>query len=264
MNIEPNKENSNERMMAYLYGELSSAEKNAFETRMESDAALKSSYLEFRETRELMGSLPYEAVNPPPFQQLMHGEGKSNQANDAFKWMGAIAASVLLILFAAKLMGLSIHSIDGQTTISFNNQSEAISTAEYIPKKEVNKMIAASLTVYDKRLNQQMDARSAKQEKMINTQFGQNRDLLTGSVQKIQHNNKQLMDAYWQQSNQQQQLYMASLMGNFTNYVEQKRNEDMQYLMAKINLLETDTDLLELETNELRNSYAINTQENSY
>jgi transcription initiation factor IIF auxiliary subunit len=87
---------------------------------------------------------------------------------------------------------------------------------------------------------------------------------MANSLNKIEKKNEQLMANYWQKNTSQQKQYMTSLMGDFTNYVEQRRSEDMQYLIAKINLLETDTDLLELETNQLKSSYAVNNTEDAY
>jgi hypothetical protein len=261
MNIESNNESAKERMMAYLYDELSAAEKKAFEKELENNQALRNEVEAFKDTRSLLGKAGNESVTPPPFFQLMD-ERKQSSGNNAFKWVGSIAASLLILLFAAKLSGLSVKVENGNTSIAFNSSADL--NGSYIPKAEVNQMIETSLVAYDQKINQQLDNRDQKQEHMLNAQFAENRTAMANSLNKIEKKNEQLMANYWQKNTAQQKQYMTSLMGDFTNYVEQRRSEDMQYLIAKINLLETDTDLLELETNQLKSSYAVNNTEDAY
>jgi len=261
MNIEPNKETDRERMMAYLYNELSSAEKIAYEQELAHNEALKAEVASVQATRNMLKAVKNKAVNTPPFLQLMQEEKRSS-GNSAFKWVGSIAAGLLLLLFAAKLSGLNVATNEKGTSIAFNNSN--VDQQDYIPKLKVDSMIAQSLLTYDQKLKKQLINRAIKQETALNKQFEANRDLMQVTLNDIQQDNAQMLAGYWQKSNVQQQQYMNTLMTDFTTYVEGRRNEDMQYLMAKINLLETDNDLLELEATQLKNAFALNKEESVY
>lgn len=263
MNFEAMNEEMKQQIMAYLYGEMTIEEKRLFEEELNRNESLQYNLAAIKSTQKILGRVkPEEEVTPPPFFQLMNEEKKSNTS--AFRWVGSIAAALLILLIAGRITGLSISSNQAGIQLSFNQTSAAIDQDSYVAKEAVDQMIQTSLAAYDAKLNQQLSKRAEKQEEFINEQFDDNRSFLDNSVQTIAANNKNLLKEYWQQSNQQQQQYMTSLMGEFTNYVEKRRNEDMQYMMAKINLLETDNDLLELETNQLKNTYALNTENNTY
>lgn len=262
MNFEAMDEQIKQRLMAYLYGELSPAEKKQFEAELKDNEQLSAQLKAFQGTQSTLGKIASEEVVPPPFFQLIKEDKKP--AHAAFKWVGSIAAAILILLIAGKFTGLTISSNQEGVQIAFGQANKAINPSDYVAKADVDQMIKSSLAAYDSQLNQQLETRAVKQEKLINEQFNQNRDLLASSVNSIQSENQRLLKNYWEQNTQQQQAYMTSLMGNFTNYVEQRRNEDMQYVLAKINLLETDTDLLELETNQIKNTYALNENNNTY
>lgn len=261
MNIESNKGSAKERMMAYLYDELSVQEKQAFEQEMEEHPDLKQELKELQQTRGLLGIAYHQKVSTPPIQQLLHQEKKGTNSNP-FKWVGSIAASLLIILFAAKFSGLNISSNEYGTNISFNSNSN--DNGDYIHKDQVKSMIDNSLVAYDQKLSKQLDERSNEQKELIHDELENSHTLFAKSLEKFKTDNRQMMVNYWNRSNQQQQAYMTSLMGDYTNFIEQKRNDDMQYLLAKINLLETDTDLLELENLQIRNSVAMNSEESTY
>jgi Na+/melibiose symporter-like transporter len=262
MNFKAMDEQTKQRLMAYLYGELTEEESLAIAEELKENEALRATLESLRDTKSALGSLEAETVSTPPFFQLLKEEKKNS--NQAFKWVGSIAAAILLLLLVGRFTGFTVNSNEQGVQLSFSRQNTALNNDDYVAKADVDQMIQSSLAAYDAKLNQQLDNRAEKQETFINDQFDTNRTFLASSVQSIENTNKNMLKNYWEQSNQQQQTYMTSLMGDFTNYVEQRRSEDMQYMMAKINLLETDNDLLELETNQLKNTYALNTDNNTY
>lgn len=260
MNIESNMGSENERLMAYLYDELSAEEKKSFEEELKSNADLKEKLETLRQTRKVISSSTEQKVSAPPFTELIYPTKKAHQASP-IKWVASVAASLLILLLSAKLMGLSVVIDENGTAISFN---QTVNREDYIRKDQVDQMIQSSLASYEEKMDQKIDSREQKQTQLFQTALTNNQKIINTSLQDFKQDNKHMMMNYFNQNTAQQQQYMSSLMSDYTNYVEQRRSEDMQYVLAKINLLETDNDLLELETNQLKNTYAMNTEESTY
>ncbi len=177
------------KLMDYLYDEMEPHEKIAFEKELEVNPTLREELSLLKNDQSTLAELKDEPVSAPPFFKV-YKNGVSNNSG-GLKWFMAVAASLLLLMVAAKLTGLEISNQKGEFRIAFGQKSQP---DEQVDKSEIEHMVHLALTNYEEKL-------------------------------------------------------------------DAERKEDMDYLFAKMELMESDKDLFKIETGQLINSLANNQQE---
>lgn len=109
------------KMMDYLYDELNSNERKAFEEELARNQELKDELEAFQSGKEILGNWKDEKVSAPPFFNIYKNHEKNNSQN-GFKWFLSIAASLLILMVAAKFTGLEISNQKGEFRIAFEEK----------------------------------------------------------------------------------------------------------------------------------------------
>lgn len=245
------------KMMDYLYDELNPEERKAFEEEMAQNPELKEELEAFQSDKKMLGNWEDEEVSAPPFINI-HKNSERNNSQTGLKWFLSIAASLLILMVAAKFTGLEISNQKGEFRIAFGQE---INTDQQAGKAEIEQMVNTALANYEQKLDAERKEDKQELESYLTQQSKQNKQLINNYLTGLQENNVEMMQAYWQKSNEQQQVYTENLLTNFAEYIDQQRKEDMDYLFAKMELMESDKDLFKIETGQLINSLASNQQE---
>ncbi len=246
-----------EQLMDYLYDEMEIREKVAFEAELAKNPALQAELEAIQSGKAIMGQLKDEEVSSPPFFQL-HRNEKTPQIQ-GLKWFMAVAASLILLLLAAKYSDLEISNTNGEFRMAFGQEKQPDET---IKKAEVQELISGALASYEEKLDAK---RTEEMDKLLSANRTENKKLINNYLKAMVNSNTEMMQAYLKESNEQQQIYVENLLTDFAGYMEQQRKEDMDYLFAKMELMESDKELFKLETGQIINSLASNNeQETAY
>jgi len=245
------------KMMDYLYDELNPAERKAFEAELAQNQELKEELEAFQSSKNILENWEDEEVSAPPFFNI-HKNPERNNSQNGFKWFLSIAASLLILMVAAKFTGLEISNQKGDFRIAFGQEINPNPQAD---KTEIEQMVNTALANYEQKLDAERKEDKQELESYLTAQSQQNKKLVTSYLSDLQENSLEMMQAYWKESNDQQQLYTENLLTNFADYIQEQRKEDMDYLFAKMDLMESDKDLFKIETGQLINSLAENKQE---
>lgn len=247
-----------EKLMDYLYDEMETQERVAFEIELAQNEQLRAELQQLQSTRNITGRLDDETVSAPPFFQVHHTE-KNHSKPQGIKWFMAVAASLLLLIVAAKFAGLQISSRQGEFKMAFG-KAKQVETG--IQKSDVDSLISTALASYEEKLQTQ---RKEDFQSYLAASKSDNRKIIKDYLTALETSNTAMMQAYWKESTQQQEVYLKTLLSDFAGYMEQQRENDMDYLIAKMELMESDKDLFKLETGQILNSLANNnTQETAY
>ncbi|GAA5038926.1 hypothetical protein GCM10011506_37390 [Marivirga lumbricoides] len=247
-----------EKLMDYLYDEMDEQEKIAFELELAKNATLREELQNLQGTRNIAGRWEDETISAPPFFQVHKNESNKTQPG-GLKWFMAIAASILLLIVAAKFSELQISNSGGAFKIAFGKE---ISNDKTLAASEVDSLISSALAGYEEKLQKQ---RKEDFQSYLAASKNDNRKIITDYLTALETSNAAMMQAYWKESTQQQEVYLKTLLSDFAAYMEQQRENDMDYLIAKMELMESDKDLFKLETGQIINSLANNnTQETAY
>ncbi|WMN11553.1 hypothetical protein QYS49_38830 [Marivirga salinae] len=245
------------KMMDYLYDELNPEDRKAFEEELAQNPELKEELEAFQSGKEILGNWEDEKVSAPPFFNVYKNPEKNN-TQTGYKWFLSIAASLLILMVAAKFTGLEISNQNGEFRIALGKEIES---DNQVDKDEIQQLVNLALTNYEEKLDAERKEDKQELESYLTQQSQQNKKLINNYLTGLQESNVEMMQAYWKESNEQQQIYTENLLANFAQYIDEQRKEDMDYLFAKMDLMESDKDLFKIETGQLINSLASNQQQ---
>lgn len=261
-------------LMAYLYGELNETEKqkleNYFELHPEELAKLKS----LSDTRRvLLHVRDKEVIAPPVF---VDEPGTVPLWRSSYvRFAVGMAASILFVLVAGKLLGPEINYSQGELRISFGKKPETVQPNK-LTEQKVNELIEASLA---KNNEQQATVRTEEQKKWMQsvTDFNSkkinalaitasqaSKDQVQAFVSGLQQENLKLIKDYLQLSSADQKNYMENLLADFSGYLQEQRKQDLQFVQAKMNYLEKDNNQFKQETEQLLTGLISKPVKNNY
>lgn len=247
-----------EKLMDYLYDEMDAQERIAFETELAQNEQLRIELQQLQGTKNITSRLEDETVSAPPFFQVYHTE-KNHSKPQGIKWFMAVAASLLFLMVAAKFTGLQVSNSQGEFRMAFGETKQV---ENGVQKSDVDSLISTALASYEEKLQTQ---RKQDFQSYLAASKNDNRKIIKDYLTALETSNTAMMQAYWKESTQQQEVYLKTLLSDFAGYMEQQRENDMDYLIAKMELMESDKDLFKLETGQILNSLANNnTQETAY
>jgi hypothetical protein len=268
------KPNEND-LMAYLYGELESPEKEAFENYVFEHPEVRLELERLQKMRTMLSEVKDKEVIAPP---IFVDEGKSRFLWDApyLKTIASIAASLLLVILVGRLAGMKIQYEASALRISFgetqrdvNATSQEKATGSSLSAEEVQSMINASLNKNNlamqsswKETQEQLDAsitkslaqNSSKIDKLVRDASNASQDQIREFVAGIQTENLQVVKSYFKMSSDEQKQYIESLLVDFSKYLQQQRNDDLQLVQTRLNSLEKNTDVFRQETEQILSS----------
>ena len=257
-------------LMAYLYGELDAAEsKKVMEYLNQHPEELKN----LQQLAGVQGMLKQvqdkEVIAPPVFDNLATRQVHFWQSG-YFKTMMSIAASFIIILVVARLIGPEITYSGGELRISFNGgkQTEQVAPSEQpqLTATEVQEMINSSLTKNNevitagwednqKKINQSIKSNfasnSRKLDELMKVTSQASQDQVRTFVASLQEENLKLMKDYLQLSSNEQKTYVEALLVDFSKYLQEQRKQDFQVFQTRMSSIEKNTDQFKQETEQI-------------
>jgi len=263
-------------LMAYLYGELEGSEKEAMDKYLFEHPEARIELERLQQMRAMLGHVKDKEVIAPP---IFVGESKQRFIWNApyLKTIVSIAASLLIIILAGKLAGMKIQYQESALRISFGgdqvvngNATQTTTPAiSSVTPEEVQAMINASLDKNNlamqsswKETQQQLDAsitkslaqNSNKIDKLVKDASTASQDQIRQFVSGMQTENLQLVKNYFKLSSDEQKQYIESLLVDFSKYLQQQRNDDLQVVQTRLNSIEKNTDVFKQETEQILSS----------
>ena len=254
--------------MAYLYDELSGEEKEKVEQYLRENPLAVKELESLRHLRKMLSVVEEKEVIAPPIV--------IEDSNQRFFWntpyiktIIGIAASLLLLMVAGKLLDVRISYSDNQLSATFGEpvkRVEPVATNTGLTADEVQQMINASMQTNNeavqaslKESQEKLDASISKNLAMnsskINTLVQQasraSQDEIRRFVAGLQNQNQQLVKDYFQLSTADQQKYIEGLLVDFSKYLQQQRNNDLETIQTRMAGLEQNTTVFKQETEQI-------------
>lgn len=271
-------------LISYLYGELSADETAKVQAYLQANPEELKKWQALSNTKEVMAQVQDKEVIAPP---IFMDDTKivSFWNNNYFKTVMSIAASVLFLMVAGRLLGTEINYQQGELKISFGGKKEqpAIPNQPSLTEAKVQEMIQSSLaknnevitagwTEDQKRLSQSirknLDQNSRKIDALMKTASDASQEQVRSFVASLQSDNLKLMKDYFQLSASDQKKYTESLLVDFSEYLKEQRKQDLMILQTRVNSIEKNTDQFKQETEQILASIISNpvskSNKNSY
>jgi hypothetical protein len=272
-------------LISYLYGELDAKESEKVQRYLQAHPEALESIRNLTDVQHIMNKIEDKEVIAPPV--FMDDVPRSNSAwfNVYLKTAIGIAASFLLLLVAGKLLGTEISYSQNELKISFNGgkpiqQEEQPSTLSSGQVQEMinsslaknNEMITTGFAENQKKLDlairNNLEVSSRKIDGLMKNVSQASQEQVRSFVASLQDENVKTMREYLQLSSSEQNKYMESLLVDFTKYLNEQRNQDIQLFQTRINSMQENTDQFKQETEQILasiiNSAAGDKKQSSY
>lgn len=251
-------------LIAYHYGELEGEERGKVEAWLQQHPEEQRRLAEWRDAQTVFSALRDKEVIAPPI--VFDNVQKSFWREGYVRMSLGIAASLLFVLVAARLLGLNITYASGEMRIAFSAPQPVPST---LSEERIAQMIDASL----EKNNATIRAAWEEDRKTLEDNIRKNvlanseridqlvRNVSTGQQQQIRefvsqlHNeNLTRMQDYLQLSAQSQKDYVQTLLVDFSKYLDAQRQSDLQNVQKSLTSLEENTNQFKKDTEQILTS----------
>lgn len=265
-------------LMAYLYGELSAAEKIAVEKYFLENPQEVKEFQDLQWLRIALSKVSDKEVIAPPIINEKPARFNSGRGfGYTFGGWGAryitgIAAAFLIIMIGAKLLGVQMTYGNNAFTLSFGDRKKEVVTPGLTPD-QVQQLIDASLAQNNDLVktswseSQNKINETLKQNTLFNTQkvnelsksvASASQEEIRQFMEGIRNQNVEAMQTYIRLSSSDQKQYIENLLVDFTKYMQEQRNQDLNLVQTRITSLEEDNNLFKQEAGQILTSLISN------
>ena len=263
-------EDFNKELISYLYDEMSTEERQQFEIAMENNPELKREFEELKEMRKGLAQIQDKEVMEPFFLWGRNGSSSwvsmfRRRSLLMFRPFVAVAASLILILLLGYLTNFSISYKDQSLFIGFNRTS-ADNQPEMFTRDEVAHLINQEIA----KNNAYIFTKLTETENNFDTRFASLESSKDGYQQpsyvpsdivtqreldvflsNVRSNNLKVLQTYLQSSSAQQQDYFQAVLTEFSDYMENQREEDLRLIRRSLINLQENQDAQKAETDQI-------------
>lgn len=257
-------------LIAYLYGELDAAESEKVMEYLNQHPEELKTLQQLADVSKVMKQIQDKEVIAPPIFGDVPGKQVHFWQSSSFKTMMSMAASFILILVAARLIGPEITYSSGELRISFNGAKKIEQVAQPAPESltpsqvqeminsslnKNNQVIAAGWEDNQKKINQSIQTsfatNSNKIDELMKVTSQASQDQVRTFVASLQEDNLKLMKDYLQLSSSEQKTYVEALLVDFSKYLQEQRKQDFQLFQTRMSSIEKNTDQFKQETEQI-------------
>jgi hypothetical protein len=199
----------------------------------------------------------------------------------------SIAASLMLLLVAGKVLDLRISVVDNVAQLSFGapavkavDPAQPGLTAQQVQDminnsvQSNNQIVQASWSESQKKIDasirNNMAMNSNKFNDLVKEASKASEAQISGYVASLKNENQQLVKDYFKLTSNEQQKYIESLLVDFAKYMNQQRTSDLEAIQMRMVNMEQNTTLLKEETEQIlasiisNSNTPVNTNTKSY
>lgn len=266
-------------LISYLYGELDAKETAKLQEYFLQHPEELSKLHQLTEVRNVLKVAEDQEVIAPPIFMDSPSQASRFWQSGYVKTILSIAASFLLLLVAARLIGPEISYSKGELRISFKEATpieQPVTQNHPLPaltSNEVQAMINTSLVknnelisseweINNKKIQSSLQnnlaSNSAKIDELMKVASQASQDQVRTFVAGLQQDNLQLMKDYMALSTKDQQVYVENLLVDFSKYLQEQRKQDLMLFQTRMSSIEKNTDQFKQETEQILASIIAN------
>jgi len=259
-------------LVAYLYGELTGAEKESVERYLAETPEARVELEKLQQVRKLLGEVQDKEVIAPPIG-FDNGGSRFALFTPYIRTILGIAASLVLILVAGRLTGVQINASGQELRISFGEPATQEEPAPPVSATEVRQMINSSLAenntvlreswqrsqeALDASIRENLAQNSSRIDKLLSKTSSASKQQISDFAASMQARNMQIIQDYYKLTANEQKQYLEELLVDFSKYLQQQRNDDLMIMQSRMNSIEQNTDIFRQETEQILSSIISN------
>ncbi len=261
-------------LMAYLYGEVTGEEKERIELYLAAHADARLDLERLQNMRSILANVhDKEVIAPPLF--LGDSQRTSFWQTPYIKTVMSVAASLIMIMLVAKVIGLRANFSENEVRIGFGAEVPKTKTESTpvlqptLSPSAVQGMINTALhdnnelmernwretrAALNESITRNLVSNSSKIDALVKESASASQDQIRQFVSGLQDENLQLVKNYFQLTANDQKQYMEDLLIDFAKYLQQQRNNDLQVVQNQLTTMQQKTDMFKQETEEILTS----------
>lgn len=212
-----------EQIVDFLYEEMSEQEKSDMLGSLESNTQLSQKIAELQDVRSFLQT----SKDVPVIAEVPLPSSKPSRSIFQSRWW-AIAASLLVLLVAGKLLDVRVTWDDQQFTMGFGKYTEE--TQGQLATQQQLATLQATLVSLEERLAAQKEVvpiQAATTETIDDATYQR---LLTSLQQTIRNENQTLKQNLAEQIQSEQNAHVEGLLSNVMDYWDAQRREDLKMI----------------------------------
>lgn len=265
-------------LIAYLYGELDAKETEKVVKYLNQNPDVEKKLQQLSDVQGILNHVEDQEVIAPPIFMDSNKHASRFWRSSYFKTVMSIAASFLVLLVAAKLIGPEIMYSNGELRISFKEQKQIAKPIEQTTTASItsvdvqdminnsllknNEMIATEWESNNRKiqtsLRNNLLSNSAKIDQLMKVTSQASQDQVRSFVASMQEDNRKLMSDYMQLSAKDQKMYVENLLVDFSKYLQEQRKQDLVFFQSRMSSIEKNSSQFKQETEQILSSIISN------
>lgn len=265
-------------LIAYLYGELDAKETEKVVKYLNQNPDVEKKLQQLSDVQRILNHVEDQEVIAPPIFMDSNKHASRFWRSSYFKTVMSIAASFLVLLVAAKLIGPEIMYSNGELRISFKEQKQIekpidqtkAASITYVDVQDMinnsliknNEMIATEWANNNKKiqasLRNNLSSNSAKIDELMKVTSQASQDQVRSFVASMQEDNRKVMSDYMQLSAKDQKMYVENLLVDFSKYLQEQRKQDLVFFQSRMSSIEKNSSQFKQETEQILSSIIAN------
>lgn len=265
-------------LIAYLYGELDAKETEKVVKYLNQNPDVEKKLQQLSDVQGILNHVEDQEVIAPPIFMDSNKHASRFWRSSYFKTVMSIAASFLVLLVAAKLIGPEIMYSNGELRISFKEQKQiekpieqatipsitSVDVQDMINNSLIknNEMIATEWASNNKKiqasLRNNLSSNSAKIDELMKVTSQASQDQVRSFVASMQEDNRKVMSDYMQLSAKDQKMYVENLLVDFSKYLQEQRKQDLVFFQSRMSSIEKNSSQFKQETEQILSSIIAN------
>lgn len=255
-------------LISWLYGELDEVEKAKVEKYFQENPDELKKVQQLGGVKDIMSNVRDKEVIAPPLFMDDDVKVVPIWKTSSFRTIATIAASFLLIIVVGKVLGTEIRYNSGSVVISFGKPvpAEGGLTAMQV-QQMIDESSSRNKEALDIAIEQSLANNTAKINDLVRQASNASKADIRNFVSSLQQDNLTQVHDYLQLSSADQRKYTDNLIVEFSKYLQEQRNQDLNMFQTRFSKLEQNTDDLKTETEQILASIVANSpqvQQSSY
>jgi len=257
----------NERMIAYIYGEMTSEQKKEFEDILDLNPELKKDLDELIKMKEGLSGLQDKEIMEPFYMWKNKAGGALNRIINprytSLRYVAAIAASVIIVVALGFLLNVDIRYQEKTLAISFGEDVPSL-TLEGLSMEEVTSIIRDEIARNNTYIVNQMEESENKMTTRFASMESSNKAMVPTQEMKDRHKenievllarlndqNLQTLQSYLLLTSNQQQRDFQEMLTGMSEFIEYQREEDLRRITRGLQTLKETQDEQKIETDRM-------------
>jgi len=269
-------------LAAYLYGELSQDVHAQVTAYLADHPEAKKELEEIRSMQKMLGKFQDKEVVEPSFvfeDPSVVVISKNPFLSNFLKLTMGMAASIALLMLVGYFTQLRFGIENGSVLLSFGNEVTT-PTTETISQEDIESWMAEAMDSNNNQLIEKINEVESSLSERVTLQQQTNKRQMSAMlsnykvdqtvinqyVSQLKEDNKDIILSLVDVSERNQQQYMSAMIADFSAYLDQQRNNDLEVIQASFNNLKDNTEISQIETNEILASIisTVNGTENQF